>query len=661
MKADNINILSNKKDKAHIRLEFVHKNVKGVAFRRLQPSPSQQLILECDGATKTFDRDAEITLELEKLLGINQKMLLDYVFVQQWGIFKFIDQQPAVRARAMAELFGADRAEAIYKELGDLKIDIPTPAIDAEAVRRRVEDNEAVLLGINTQLKDLTDIPDQLDAALTPLRNIVSRYERHKKLVEDVKSMTDNTSAKQKQIVALEFEINPLLEQHKELDEALKAAEVCAEEAKKGLEQWRLYEHSHHQFTTLTHSLNCARNELHNLVSNVPPKPDKYLADQEKRNAIDAMAEHSAEIRAKKAILETFKAGDKLACPTCGTPAAALAASHATYAEHIKLLSAKVAEIKDLLQINEDYTLEMAAHCAKKQRLADKCGLFSDQLQNLKMVDKPAQDRKTYESVLLNYNDTQAKFKYLSETLDIGQDKVSDLQSQINAILALRDKYQREAESLADATFELAFEATKQIDDISKKHHEREMLRHRKRDLERMINDDKKSLEKCALVLHRAERIRQAGDHLNEVRGIYKQLITMIPQHNMEDLRSEVNNNLDRFNTRFRVAAIDDLRFLLRYHSGRVQPAERLSGGERVMLALAFRIAVNSRYAEELGLLCLDEPTAGLDEDNLSCLEVALGRLRELSQACGLQVIMVTHDSGLNGLFDRVIRLEAAS
>ena len=68
--------------------------------------------------------------------------------------------------------------------------------------------------------------------------------------------------------------------------------------------------------------------------------------------------------------------------------------------------------------------------------------------------------------------------------------------------------------------------------------------------------------------------------------------------------------------------------------------AGRLSGGEKVLLGISFRVAVNSMFAIDLGLLVLDEPTAGLDKGNLACLHVAFERLRELSRSRGLQIVM---------------------
>ncbi len=74
-------------------------------------------------------------------------------------------------------------------------------------------------------------------------------------------------------------------------------------------------------------------------------------------------------------------------------------------------------------------------------------------------------------------------------------------------------------------------------------------------------------------------------------------------------------------------------------------------------LALAFRIAVNSTFAESIGCLLLDEPTAYLDEQHIRALAPVLDKLRLLASSRGLQCIIVTHERELAPLFDAVIQL----
>jgi phospholipid/cholesterol/gamma-HCH transport system ATP-binding protein len=79
--------------------------------------------------------------------------------------------------------------------------------------------------------------------------------------------------------------------------------------------------------------------------------------------------------------------------------------------------------------------------------------------------------------------------------------------------------------------------------------------------------------------------------------------------------------------------------------AGRLKPAE-LSGGMRKRVALARALALDPE------LLFLDEPTAGLDPIGADAFDRLI---RELSQALGLTVVMITHDlDSLYALCNRV-------
>lgn len=148
-------------------------------------------------------------------------------------------------------------------------------------------------------------------------------------------------------------------------------------------------------------------------------------------------------------------------------------------------------------------------------------------------------------------------------------------------------------------------------------------------------------------------------DDLEELRGVFHRdaLPKLIAGRFLESLVRVINETLDSFETPFVVTADDDLSFLAHKSNGVVEPAERLSGGEKVVLAIAFRLAINSLFVGEVGMMVLDEPTAGLDEHNLSCLADVLSRLCDLTRKKGQQIIMITHEARLQRVFDNVIHL----
>jgi exonuclease SbcC len=87
------------------------------------------------------------------------------------------------------------------------------------------------------------------------------------------------------------------------------------------------------------------------------------------------------------------------------------------------------------------------------------------------------------------------------------------------------------------------------------------------------------------------------------------------------------------------------------------QEYQALSGGERTAVALAYRLALNMTVQEVAtrggeNLLILDEPTDGFSKEQLSRVREVL---RELN--CP-QVILVSHETELEGFADHVVRVE---
>jgi DNA repair exonuclease SbcCD ATPase subunit len=85
-------------------------------------------------------------------------------------------------------------------------------------------------------------------------------------------------------------------------------------------------------------------------------------------------------------------------------------------------------------------------------------------------------------------------------------------------------------------------------------------------------------------------------------------------------LQHDMNDVLRTFDTDFTVAADEGLSFTVQFTDGRVQPADRLSSGQKVVLAMAFRLSLNLLLAGQIGAMYLDEPTAYLDAQH-SCFE----------------------------------------
>lgn len=127
----------------------------------------------------------------------------------------------------------------------------------------------------------------------------------------------------------------------------------------------------------------------------------------------------------------------------------------------------------------------------------------------------------------------------------------------------------------------------------------------------------------------------------------------------LEGLTGDLNRRLTNLAATFRVRMDGDGDLRADYRDGtrtRSVPADRTSPGEGFVLGLAWRLALLDRYAPKVGLLCLDEPTTGLDAERVSALKSALEAWRP--HGSDRQFVIVTHERKLLPAFDTVVDLK---
>ena len=134
-------------------------------------------------------------------------------------------------------------------------------------------------------------------------------------------------------------------------------------------------------------------------------------------------------------------------------------------------------------------------------------------------------------------------------------------------------------------------------------------------------------------------------------------LPNVVAQSFRDALNSRLFKYLSLFEAPFSCALQQDLSFVCSFPGGWQPDAGRLSGGERVVLAIAFRFAVNDLFASQLGLLALDEPTRWLDDGNIDHVINILDRTKKLTSSGAWQVLVVTHADALKSTCDNRIVL----
>jgi len=183
---------------------------------------------------------------------------------------------------------------------------------------------------------------------------------------------------------------------------------------------------------------------------------------------------------------------------------------------------------------------------------------------------------------------------------------------------------------------------------------------------ESTIESTKRSIDDLVERKSLEDKVQQKVDVLKRVRdGLhYRELPRIMSQNVMRDLTACVNSYLDQFNAPFVVEAEEEgFGFRCCFTDGRTMPdphpdASLLSGGQKVALAIAFRMAIYMTFGGELGLLSLDEPTAYLDEASIGHLGELLEKVGAVARNKGLQILMATHEKAIMPFLDTKIDLD---
>ncbi len=171
-----------------------------------------------------------------------------------------------------------------------------------------------------------------------------------------------------------------------------------------------------------------------------------------------------------------------------------------------------------------------------------------------------------------------------------------------------------------------------------------------KKKLAEQIESEKQKLERIENLINLLIRLREDIKNMREiVRKNYLEEFRRIFRKRFEEIR--------RDETEYTV----DVKFdyePIAYANGEEVKITNLSGGEKTSVALAYKLALSELASIASAvipsqLLILDEPTTGLDSEDVKALAEAIKNITHIPQ-----VIIVTHDETLKSFADHVLTIE---
>ena len=653
-KADNICQIAPATEPAYVSLTFHHGDARAVVVRHLRPNVKSTLAIE---GLPTVHGDQAVNARLQELLGLDAELLNTVVLVSQGDIFGFLAKTPAKRAEALQRLFRTEAAERIYTALGQYltTLAVPHPTIDCETVERQVAEGRQQLVEAERRLQQCRPV-DVLHAEHAAAVRCCELW-RHRQ------TLLAQQAACQQSLADVREDLRQELETISRTEAALatvvqrrEALEQAAQEARQVL-----------TLAAQTEALWQRRDELlarkqlreQELATWPPPeKPEDYIVAD--AAVLEAMTALSQEIFSDEKFLASLGPDSGVTvCPVCRTPVTTLQDRYAQVQRELPEKRERYRRLSRQYQASVAYDQAVEKYNARRQKLQEQIAGIEADLESLgallpeTLPDKAqaAECLKAYEG----YREQETAFRTVLGEL---RQKLARLQAREEALHQQMRGYEEQLRGIS-VTAEQAQQAETRAQSLAAEVQTTLAAANAVTAIRTRLEAWEEQLRQAKQARRQAAATRGLMAHLTEIRSLFHKdgAPRFVAQASLQRLCGRTNEYLQALGADFWVAADEGLSFQAHFPDGRIQPAERLSGGQKVVLALAFRLAVYFVYAGDVAFLALDEPTVYLDADAVVALKTTLDQLRSVVAARGMQMVLVTHETSLAPSFDRVITL----
>ena len=619
----------------------------------------------------------EVVKYLSEVLGVSPEFLSILSFVDQWSVFSFLDSTAVGIYKEFAGIFNMDKFSQIRNVCdqfidNNVVLEIQKVKSWLENAKKQLDNFESIK---KTLLNELSNVEKKLiliksfgDGDLEKAKDVIYSFvklhnrissgnlvelrdrcrvtwrehrskegeasflyeqiSRNEEIVNRVKELMQKKEALLSDQARIKWELNSLKSKKADLEAKLSDFSRQIEEAKKELSELRevsddeiseakeRIDEYDRQLVLLRARLNFARSgrkfcpECGSLFTNAQVDPEFW---ESKTNKVLALRDEAAAALAKLQYSNDRRAflNDLIAS-----------------SEH------ELNQVKqDLGQINQEIFIYENKFSALSKELSEVDQEFSNYSEILKQTD----------SLMIKYGDVCSERDRLK----------ADFENFLKEYLGyLRDyrKFLANKEKVL-----LAVEVSRELESLLVK--ERSLL-DRLGDLEKAIGDFRVLVDEHNAKLSELYGSLKRSDFCSKVKSVFMsdRLIGNVLRRFFGAIRDEANRLLNDVDSDLMIDGFDSVHGFLVRNRDRVLHFRLLSGGEKVVVALAVRFGLYRALNTRLPVLCLDEPFAGLDERNIQLV----GRFLEVLSAHlsgDWQCMVVTHERQTINWADRVLEL----
>lgn len=619
---------------SRVTLQFSHngntyKIVRGLKRKgKSILQDTEQLKLYQDESLLASIKNDAIAEQLKAITGLDKELYREIVWFRQEHLKELLDAKPRDRQTRLDELFGLSDYEVAWSNIAQYQRDYET--------EKKVYEKDPDVIGLEklsaeynraseefTLIEmDLENQQQRLEVAKRALEEADQRLKRseEKKLAyEELKrkeahlnanlsNATRNLTSLTERVEGKKTIIDNLVQRQMSLDSQLKLCLTKLEQA--GLPSNQPYE------------------QLAPFIAGIDDKISQMRAEQE------ATSRSIAQDQKRASTLAETGEGK---CPICNQ----------------QLLG----------NYRTDLLTSIKTENAERERAINHLRLEVATLQKSKTVAQEAytnlQNCLTRGSELkARIAEEETNLKTLTGELEVQQRLEAQQHAELDAVV------------FEVAKFDLSeLQAAKERKDLALKQYygveaDLRTKENRKKDLAKRIDETKDRINNAQEKLERMEKIKRTVELLGAVRDAYRSIQPKLRSEFVKVLRNFVQQILDGLvggeATMLNVVIDETYTPYIKSEAGVDREVSNLSGGERTLLAFAYRLGLGqlimqSRTGHGLSLLVLDEPTENLgsEDGSIERLADAISRFKAIEQ-----IIAVTHSEDFAAKGDHVLILE---
>ncbi|MEM2419807.1 MAG: SMC family ATPase [Candidatus Bathyarchaeia archaeon] len=564
--------------------------------------------------------------QLKAITGLDKELFREIVWIRQEHLKELIDAPPRDRQRRLDELFGLSDYEIAWSNMAAYQKEY-----EAE---KKVYEKDPDIVGLEKLNADYTQLAEEFTRLEIDIQSASRRLEEAKKTLEEA-------DLRLKKLEELRASIEEYRRKEAQIQARLSSLEdSLAAIAEKIEGKKSIIENLKHRLTSMEAQIQSHKNMLKEV--GVPADQPlealrQYLLTFDSQIA-DLKAEQEAALRSMQADqrrLSSLSAENR--CPLCLQPLTS------EYKENL------IQRIQKETSERQKTVNQLQKEIEELQQLKEKASIAITNLQGLMSRIDELKNRINEES------------KALAELSKEFEDK-QKLEAELRAQL---EKIRSEIVRFDVSEFE---NAKKHREKVFQNYYllrsELQTMENRKGDLLKRLDDIKERIDQAQKKLEQMERLNRIIGVIASIRDAYRSIQPKLRGEFVKVLKNLAQQILDNLigeeGSPINIVIDETYTPYVISESGVEREVSSLSGGERTLIAFAYRLGLGqlimrSKTGHGLSFLLLDEPTESLgrEDGSVDRLAEAISRFKAIEQ-----IIAVTHSEAFAEKAEHVIRVE---